>query len=84
MKNREFIVEVLSDRMKKAAPTRGAVCLLSGPWGCGKSYLWVNDILPKLTASSAITISLFGLDSIETLRKTGTLPNGASLSHVLL
>lgn len=55
--------------MKKDALTRGAVCLLSGPWGCGKSYLWLNDVLPKLTESSPITISLFGLDSIETLKK---------------
>lgn len=69
MKNREFIIEVLSERMKKDALTRGAVCLLSGPWGCGKSYLWFNDVLPRLEEYSAITISLFGLDSIDTLKK---------------
>lgn len=69
MKNREFVVDVLTERINKEASTRGAVCLLSGPWGCGKSYLWLNDILPRVNESSVITISLFGLDSIETLKK---------------
>lgn len=47
---------------------RGTVSVLSGPWGCGKTYLWLHDILPQLTGQSTITLSLFGLESIAALK----------------
>ena len=50
--------------------TTGAL-LLTGPWGCGKSYL-VKDIAreqnEKKKAALAM-ISLFGLDSVDAINK---------------
>ncbi len=45
--------------------------LLTGPWGCGKSYL-VKEIAKELNSSkkaAVATISLFGLDSVAAINK---------------
>ena len=45
--------------------------LLTGPWGCGKSYL-VKEIAKELNNSkkaAVATISLFGLDSVAAINK---------------
>jgi hypothetical protein len=68
MKNRELILSVLQDRLMGKDKTEGTVMVLSGPWGCGKTYLWVHDLLPKLSGYKTVTISLFGLESIATLK----------------
>lgn len=68
MKNRELILTVLQKRLMDKNKAEGTVTLLSGPWGCGKTYLWVHDLLPKLSGYKTVTISLFGLESIATLK----------------
>lgn len=68
MKNRELIRHVLHARLMDESIDRGTVSVLSGPWGCGKTYLWLHDILPQLTGRSTITLSLFGLESIAALK----------------
>lgn len=68
MKNRELILSVLQKRFMDKNKAEGTVMVLSGPWGCGKTYLWVHDLLPKLSGHKAVTISLFGLESIATLK----------------
>lgn len=43
--------------------------LLTGKWGCGKTFL-VNQVINKLNQGNdfiAVSISLFGIDSIELL-----------------
>lgn len=45
--------------------------LLTGKWGCGKTFL-VNQVIEKLNQGNdfiAVSISLFGVDSIELLHK---------------
>lgn len=39
--------------------------MVDGDWGCGKTYLWKNTILPIVGNDEALYISLFGLNSIE-------------------
>lgn len=68
MKNRELILSALNERLKDDSLARGTVTVLSGPWGCGKTYLWLNDILPLLSEQNTITLSLFGLESIAALK----------------
>ncbi|MCK5345100.1 MAG: hypothetical protein KAR20_16940, partial [Candidatus Heimdallarchaeota archaeon] len=68
MKNKELIRSVLHERLTDNSLKHGTVSVLSGPWGCGKTYLWLNDILPLLSGKSAITLSLFGLESIAALK----------------
>lgn len=47
----------------------GAI-LLSGEWGCGKTYLIENELSPKLEKThKIIRISLFGITSIESLHE---------------
>ena len=68
MKNRELILTVLQERLMDKNKAEGTVTVLSGPWGCGKTYLWIHDLLPKLSEYKTVTISLFGLESIATLK----------------
>lgn len=45
--------------------------LLTGKWGCGKTFL-VNQVIEELNQGNdfiAVSISLFGVDSIELLHK---------------
>ena len=45
--------------------------LLTGKWGCGKTYL-ANQVISELNQGNdfiAVSISLFGVDSIELLHK---------------
>lgn len=45
--------------------------LLTGKWGCGKTFL-VNQVIKDLNQGNdflAVSISLFGVDSIELLHK---------------
>lgn len=63
----ERITNILSNNDQKAA---GAT-LLSGPWGCGKTYLWTWQIKPALKTKNIrpIYISLFGVATADELRE---------------
>lgn len=39
--------------------------MIDGDWGCGKTYLWKNIILPEVGKSDAIYVSMFGLRDIN-------------------
>ena len=47
--------------------------MLTGPWGCGKSYYIQNTLVPALTKDSVnrcIVVSLYGLKNLEALSKS--------------
>jgi len=67
LKNKESILKSLLDHLINDSK-KGTVSLLSGPWGCGKTYLWLHDVQPKLEEHSTITLSLFGLESVTALK----------------
>ena len=51
--------------------TRSAI-MLTGPWGCGKSYYIQNTLIPALikdNVSRCIVVSLYGLKNLESLSK---------------
>ncbi len=51
--------------------TRSAI-MLTGPWGCGKSYYIQNTLIPALikdNVSRCIVVSLYGLKNLEALSK---------------
>ncbi len=68
MKNRDLIYSVLLERLTNGTVEQGTVTVLSGPWGCGKTYLWQHEILPQLKGRGVVTLSLFGLESIAALK----------------
>lgn len=81
MKQREDIVAFLQQHLSDDQAASGRVILMTGPWGCGKTFLWRTDVLPKLS-SPPITVSLFGVDSLaalKTLIMTESLAAHASL-----
>ncbi len=39
--------------------------MIDGDWGCGKTYLWKNILLPEVGESDAIYVSMFGLRNIN-------------------
>ena len=52
--------------------TRSAV-MLTGDWGCGKSYYIQNTLVPALTEADenkCIVVSLYGIKSLEALSKS--------------
>lgn len=69
MKNLVEIREALLDHLRDGG---GKVVLLTGPWGCGKTYLWQNELEPALEEYKPVYLSLFGADSIRSL-KTGVM-----------
>lgn len=68
MHNRELIIDTLIKRMKDDSNNEGCVIILTGEWGCGKTFLWNNDVLGSLKGYNPITISLFGLNNIDDLK----------------
>lgn len=48
---------------------QGIMILLNGKWGTGKTYRWKYFIANELTRKKALYFSLFGLTSVEDLRK---------------
>lgn len=63
----ERIVSILTHPSDRAM---GAT-LLTGPWGCGKTHLWLNEIRESLRSThnkNPVYISLFGLTSTEDIR----------------
>lgn len=52
--------------------TRSAI-MLTGAWGCGKSYYIQNDLVPALTdkeENRCVVVSLYGIKSLEALSKS--------------
>ncbi|MBM9515264.1 P-loop NTPase fold protein [Desulfogranum marinum] len=39
--------------------------MIDGDWGCGKTFLWKNILLPEVGESEAIYVSMFGLKDIN-------------------
>ncbi len=54
---------------------KGRVVVLTGRWGCGKTYLWQNSISP----APVVTVSLFGVESMDECRNK--LATGALLAY---
>jgi hypothetical protein len=51
------------------AVQEGTVVFLNGPWGCGKTYFWLNSLLPLLQKDHGYAyISLFGVQSVSDLK----------------
>lgn len=43
--------------------------MLSGEWGCGKTYLIKNKLIPLMKKEYVfVSVSLFGIDSLDKLR----------------
>lgn len=54
------------------AKTRSAI-MLTGAWGCGKSYYIQNELVPALTdeeENRCVVVSLYGIKSLEALSKS--------------
>ena len=64
MKNNEIKDSIL----KTLDSNDGKVILITGGWGVGKTYFVTKEILPKLE-NKYIVISLFGLSSVDELKK---------------
>lgn len=77
MKQREDIVTFLVRHLTPGQDSSGRVILMAGPWGCGKTFLWRTDVVPKLP-NPPVTVSLFGVDSLTTLK---TIIMNASLTR---
>ncbi|MBF0231062.1 MAG: hypothetical protein HQK63_15950 [Desulfamplus sp.] len=69
MRDKESIVRALFKRLNDQSMKKRSVAILSGPWGCGKTYLWFTELMPALDESKIIYFSLFGLESISTLKE---------------
>ncbi|MGD9732975.1 MAG: P-loop NTPase fold protein [Desulfamplus sp.] len=69
MRDKESIVRALVKRLNDQSMKKRSVSILSGPWGCGKTYLWFTEFMPALDESKIIYFSLFGLESISTLKE---------------
>lgn len=60
-------------------PDAGRTVLVTGPWGCGKTFLWQRSVAPILRRSQ-IYVSAFGAEGLEQLKTrlvTQALMNGA-------
>lgn len=69
MKDKEIIVSTIKENLSKF-DDKGKVIFLSGPWGCGKTYLWKKEISKLLDKDKdkIVNISLFGVESISALK----------------
>lgn len=67
MKNRAQIETTLFAYLQDNQD-RGKTVLLSGPWGCGKTYLWREMVSKYFEMEKPLTISLFGIDSMSSLK----------------
>ena len=68
--------------------------MISGEWGCGKTYLIKNKLIPLMKNEYVfVSVSLFGIDSLDKLRvevkkkwleKASEIdkPNGTKISNV--
>lgn len=63
----EFIKKYLNQNI-----VQGAI-MLTGEWGCGKSYYIQNELIPELKkvgGAKCVVLSLYGVDSIAALSKS--------------
>ena len=63
----EFIKRYLNQNI-----AQGAI-MLTGAWGCGKSYYIQNELIPELKrveGTKCVVVSLYGVDSIASLSKS--------------
>jgi DNA polymerase III delta prime subunit len=65
VKNLDHIEHILHHHLSNKA---GKTILLSGPWGCGKTFLWRTKIAPQFAAEKPITLSLFGVESLSAFK----------------
>ncbi|SUA59306.1 Uncharacterised protein [Oligella ureolytica] len=55
----------------------GMVVSLRGPWGVGKTYFWNSYVKNKKGATKYITVSLFGKNNIDDIKKEILLKSSA-------
>lgn len=64
-------IEAIRDRLvSQLQDPTGKGLLLTGPWGCGKTYLWKQLVAPALAKDRPLYVSLFGMDTLMTLKRT--------------
>ena len=66
MKDIDRLTETISHQLADRA---GKTLLLTGPWGCGKTYLWHQHIHKRLQARSPVYVSLFGATSAAEVQR---------------
>lgn len=64
MHDPELIESLLVAQLKDPV---GKVILLTGPWGCGKTYLWRKRVARALKDREPTYITVFGADSIASI-----------------
>jgi hypothetical protein len=68
--NQEEIVSVLNSKFVDSNNDKTYSILINGPWGVGKSYAWSIFESKYKDVKKIIHISLFGHDSISSIRQT--------------
>lgn len=82
MQNRRVIQETLLHHLKDPSPD-GRTLVVTGPWGCGKTHLWKNDLQTALKDVHPLYLSLFGVDSLSSFKSaimTANLLRNANLA----
>lgn len=59
----QTLVALLSGQKREA----GRTILVTGPWGCGKTFLWKQTVAPKIERPQ-VYVSAFGAESASTLK----------------
>ena len=80
-------VEYVNDYVKKLSESldslldlnkeKGMVVSLRGPWGVGKTYFWNSYVKNKQGSTKYITVSLFGKNNIDDVKKEILLKSSA-------
>lgn len=65
--NQNELIDALFDKLSRANAIHPYTILVTGPWGCGKSFAW-KEFRRKCTNERIVSVSCFGHDSVESLR----------------
>jgi len=76
MGNKEALKKYLIEDFLPNPQHNGKTVMLSGSWGAGKTYFWLNDIEPEISKKlkednrACIYISLYGKDSLKDIKSS--------------